>query len=259
MTALDPAGRTIVGVDGCKAGWMAVVKHPGARPAGRVFPSFDLLLSEFPDDAMVAVDMPIGLPDVTRRGGRGPEKLVRALLGERQSSVFSIPSRAAVYAFREPFTTIDRWYEGHRLASAVARATSDPPRAVSIQAFGIFAKIRELDDLLRKEPSLRARVVESHPELAFWQLNGRRSMRLPKKVRNATSPAGMAERLTLLADCGLDADFVLGRPPHGAAADDFLDACALLFVAGRLARGEAISWPDPPETDSHGIPVAIWV
>jgi predicted RNase H-like nuclease len=60
-------------------------------------PSFTALLQSLADDAVIAVDMPIGLPDFTARGGRGPETLVRPLLGERQSSVFSIPSRAAVY------------------------------------------------------------------------------------------------------------------------------------------------------------------
>ena len=40
--------------------------------------------------------MPIGLPDRVGPGGRGPERAVRPLLGERQSSVFSVPSRAAV-------------------------------------------------------------------------------------------------------------------------------------------------------------------
>ena len=100
--------------------------------------------------------MPIGLPDITRKGGRGPETLVRPLLGQRQSSVFSIPSRAAVYAAIEAFTTVELWYEAHRRASAVARTTSEPPRGVSIQAFGIFPKIREIDALLRARPELAA-------------------------------------------------------------------------------------------------------
>ncbi|WP_246658873.1 DUF429 domain-containing protein [Mesorhizobium sp. J18] len=39
---------------------------------------------------MLAVDMPIGLPERTGKGGRGPENLVRLHLDERQSSVFSI-------------------------------------------------------------------------------------------------------------------------------------------------------------------------
>jgi predicted RNase H-like nuclease len=39
--------------------------------------------------AIIAVDMPIGLPDRTQGSGRLPEQLIRPLLGQRQSSVFS--------------------------------------------------------------------------------------------------------------------------------------------------------------------------
>src|SRR5262249_38835384 len=158
--------------DGCKAGWIVVIKQQDRQPEVAIFVSFAELIAGLPDDAVVAVDMPIGLPDFTHHGGRGPERLVRPLIGERQSSVFSIPSRAAVHAFSEPFTTVERWYEGHRLASEVARRTSDPPRGVSIQAFGIFPKIREIDALLRTRAELRMRVIESHPGVAFWRLNG---------------------------------------------------------------------------------------
>jgi predicted RNase H-like nuclease len=255
---LDAGRRTIAGADGCRAGWIAVILAPGGGPGVRTFPSFSGLLDALPDDALVAVDMPIGLPDFTKRGGRGPETRVRAFLGERQSSVFSIPSRAAVYAFAEPFTTVERWYEGHRIAGEAARATSDPPRGVSIQAFAIFSKIREIDALLIERPELRRRVVESHPEVAFWRLNGEVPMRLPKKVKGQVNPAGMAERQALLARLGMPAGFLTRTPPRGAAADDFLDAAALLFVAARLARGEARPFPDPPGVDRLGLPVAIW-
>ena len=173
--------RAVAGVDGCKAGWIAVSRIPGEQPAAKVFPSFADLVAALPGDAAIAVDMPIGLPAFSFRGGRGPEALVRPLLGQRQSSVFSIPSRAALYARTDGFTTLDAWYEAHREASVVARATSSPPRGVSIQAFGIFSKIRELDALLIERPELRGRVIESHPEVAFWQLNGRRAMSLHRR------------------------------------------------------------------------------
>jgi predicted RNase H-like nuclease len=252
------AAVAIAGVDGCKAGWTAVVKMPAAEPAMRICKTFAELIDGLPDDAVMAVDMPIGLPAITRHGGRGPETIVRKLLGERQSSVFSIPSRAAVYAADEDFTGIERWYEAHRLASAVARDTSDPPRGVSIQAFGIFSKIRELDRLLLARPELRGRVIESHPEAAFWRLNGGRAMSLPKKIKGRVNPAGMAERRALLARHGYDRAFLDAAPPRGAGEDDVLDAAAVLLVAARHARGEATPFPDPPGRDEHGIPVAIW-
>ena len=249
---------TVVGVDGCKAGWIAVRRDPGAAPSAAVFASFAALLDALPADATVAVDMPIGLPDLSQKGGRGPEALVRPLLGNRQSSVFAIPSRAALYAHTDGFTTIEAWHVAHRQASEVAKATSDPPRGVSIQAFGIFAKIREIDAVLIARPELRRRVFESHPEVAFCRLNDDQAMRLPKKIKGAVNPAGMAERKALLCRHGYIRGFLDRTPPRGAAADDFLDAAAMMLIAGRIASGEARPFPDPPLADRFGIPVAIW-
>lgn len=248
----------LVGADGCKAGWIAVRRAPGSMPSVEVFVSFAALLSAIPDNAIVAVDMPIGLPEFSSKGGRGPEALVRPLLGTRQSSVFSIPSRAALYADTSDFTTVEAWYAAHRRASDVAKTTSDPPRSVSIQAFGIFSKIREIDTLLIARPDLRGRIFESHPEVAFCRLNGDQAMQLPKKIKGSVNPAGMAERKALLYRHGYDMDFLDQPPPRGAAADDFLDAAVMMLIAGRIAGGQAMPFPDPPRADGFGIPVAIW-
>ncbi|TPK88646.1 DUF429 domain-containing protein [Mesorhizobium sp. B2-4-12] len=255
---MTTATVVLVGADGCKAGWIAVRRDPDAAPSVKVFASFAALLAAVPDDAIVAVDMPIGLPEFSSKGGRGPEAQVRPLLGARQSSVFSIPSRAALYADTADFTTIDAWYAAHIRASEVAKATSDPPRGVSIQAFGIFSKIREIDSLLIARPDLRGRVFESHPEVAFCRLNGDQAMSLPKKIKGSINPAGMAERKVLLCRHGYDMDFLGQPPPRGAAADDFLDAAVMMLIAGRIASGKARPFPDPPLADGFGIPVAIW-
>ncbi|ESY70628.1 DUF429 domain-containing protein [Mesorhizobium sp. M0051] len=267
-----PTKTVLVGVDGCKAGWIAVrhdpgstlrnprsiLRNPGSIASVAVFASFAALLASLPDDAVIAVDMPIGLPEFSSKGGRGPEALVRPLLGARQSSVFSIPSRAALYADTSDFTTIEAWYAAHIRASEVAKATSDPPRGVSIKAFGIFAKIREIDALLIARPDLRGRVFESHPEVAFCRLNGDQAMRLPKKIKGSINPDGMAERKALLCRHGYEMGFLDQPPPRGAAADDFLDAAAMMLIAGRIADGVARPFPDPPLIDRVGIPVAIW-
>lgn len=247
-----------VGVDGCPGGWIAVFRKPDGLHAVKVFASFVDLLTGFQECVVVAVDMPIGLPERTAKGGRGPEMLVRPLLGERQSSVFSIPSRTAVYCESGPFSDAAAVLAAHRRASEVARMTSDPPRAVSIQAFGLFPKIREIDALLAARPDLRLRIFESHPEVAFRSLNGGTAMRLPKKIKGVVNSAGMAERRDLLSRRGFSSGFLEMRPPKGAAADDFLDAAAMFAIAGRIARGEARPYPDPPLADSRGIPIAIW-
>lgn len=195
--------------------------------------------------AVIAVDMPIGLPERTLAGGRGPERLVRRHLGERQSSVFTLPSRAAVHA-------ID-----YREACAIALATSEPPRKVSKQAFFLFPKIREIDALMRADPTLADRVFEVHPELAFWRINGETAMALPKKVKSIVQGSGLAERRAVLIAQGYPAAF-LDTVPRGAAADDLLDAAVNALVARRLYAGTARPFPDPPLRDAFGLRVAIW-
>lgn len=246
----------LAGVDGCPGGWIAVVDRGGAAgPAASVFRRFADLAAGLGEGASVAVDMPVGLPERCL-GGRGPEQLVRPLLGMRQSSVFSIPSRRAVYACTDAEAAAD-WYGAHRRSCAAARETSDPPRAVAIQAFGLFGKIRELDAHLREDPARCARIVEAHPELAFWRLNGRRPLAEPKKVKGRPWEPGLAERAALLAAAGTAPALLAAPPPAGAARDDLLDACAMLTVARRLAAGEVESFPPRPQRDRYGLPIAI--
>lgn len=237
----------IAGVDGCKAGWIAafVDEAAAAPPLFRVFTCWSELLAGLPQPALIAVDMPIGLPDRIVGSGRGPEQAVRALLGERQSSVFSIPSRSAVHA------------GDYGEACRLALATSEPPRKVSQQGFHLFPRIREIDALMRAEPGWRSRIFETHPELAFRTMRGAPLLH-PKKIKGAVNPPGMAERRALLLEARLPAAIVNARPPRGAAADDALDALAALVVARHIAAGRGRPFPDPPGRDSHGLPIAIW-
>lgn len=235
----------IAGIDGCKAGWIVARLDETEHLRLFVVPDFTSLFAgdDLPD--LVAVDMPIGLPDQVLGSGRGPEQAVRSLLGDRQSSVFSIPSRQAVHA------------ADYRDACALALATSAPPRRVSKQGFHLFPKIREIDALLRGQPAWCARIYETHPELAFRTMRGA-PLAHPKKIKGVINPAGMAERRALLIAAGLPSQIVHARPPRGAAADDMLDALAALVVAGHIRAGRGKPFPDPPGRDSHGLPIAIW-
>jgi predicted RNase H-like nuclease len=119
-------GTWLAGADGCPIGWVVAF----ARPAGeqvhvRIVPRFADVLAAPESPAIIAVDIPIGLPARVGYGGRAAENAVRPLLGARQSSVFSVPSRAALAA------------QDYRDACRIALETSDPPRMVSKQLFMI--------------------------------------------------------------------------------------------------------------------------
>ena len=239
----------VAGADGCPPGWAVVLRDiTGRRPAEFIVCADMAALLRHPRvPAMIAVDMPIGLPERVGAGGRGPEAEVRPLLGERKSSVFSIPSRSAVYA------------EDFEAACEASLATSEPPRKVSIQAFHLFPKIRQIDALLREDPGLLMLVKECHPEVAFMRMNGGAPLAEPKKVKSSVHEPGIAERKGLLREvAGYDEAFLGMKPPPGVGIDDFIDACACAYVAEKLGKGEATSFPAKPERDAHGIPMAIW-
>jgi len=237
----------LAGVDGCRAGWIAAFVLPvGEEARLRIVPRFADVLAAPEAPVVVAVDMPIGLPERVGRGGRAAENAVRPLLGARQSSVFSVPSRAALAA------------KEYRDACRVALATSDPPRKVSKQLYMIAPKIREVDACLRADRAAAARVFEVHPELAFWRLNGGRALDQPKKVKGGCYAPGLALRRRLLIEAGFPPMVVNAAPPKGAGPDDLLDALACAAVARRIHAGTARPFPDPPERDALGLPMAIW-
>ncbi|ACA20884.1 NUDIX hydrolase [Methylobacterium sp. 4-46] len=232
----------VAGVDGCPGGWIAAFQPlaAGAPVRLRVLPDLASLCDGPEAPAIVAIDIPIGLPERVGAGGRLAEQLVRPLLGPRRASVFPTSSRAVVQA------------PDYAAAIALSRQGDRQPFAPSPPANALFPRIRAVDALLRARAELRERVREVHPELAFAVLNG---APLPEAKR---TKGGAALRRALLARAGLPEAAIAGPPPRGARADDLLDALAALVVARGIARGRALSYPDPPERDAHGLPAAIW-
>lgn len=237
----------LAGVDGCPSGWIAAFVRPDRQEARvRVVPRFADIVSTPEALAVIAVDIPIGLPERVGHGGRAAENAVRPLLGARQSSVFSVPSRAAIYA------------DDYRNACRIALATSEPPRKVSKQLFMLAPKIREVDAVLRADAALARRIFEVHPEVAFWRLNGGAALTEPKKVKSRPYEPGLVLRRRLLVAAGLPAITVNALPPKGASPDDLIDALACAAIARRIHAGLARPFPDPPERDACGLPMAIW-
>jgi predicted RNase H-like nuclease len=246
----------LAGIDGCLGGWIvAFVRIRGDAARVRIVSRFVDILCAPEAPAVIAIDVPIGLPE---QGGRIAEVLARKHLGKLKRSVFSIPSRQAVYSELGPFANESERYAAHQRACAVAEATSNPPKRMTIQTFGILPKIREVDEALRAIPAAAARVCEVHPELAFWRLNGDRALNQPKKVKSRPHAPGLALRRRLLVDGGLPKDCVNTEAPRPAGPDDLLDALACAAIARRIHAGEARPFPYPPPRDAYGLAMAIW-
>jgi predicted RNase H-like nuclease len=243
----------LAGVDSCPKGWIAVFVRPSGQDGDtRVFCRFSDILTAPEAPAVIAVDIPIGLPKRAGQGGRAAEATVRSLLTKRRPSVFSVPSRCAIYAEIGPFKNQKEKEAARRRASMVAVATSDPPRKITVQSFAIFPKIREVDKVMQaKKRSLR--ICEVHPEIAFWLMNSENEVADSKKAQ-----AGAERRKKLLTEWKLPRHIMDRRPPKGAGSDDLLDALACAAIARRIHAGIARPFPDPPPRDSFGLPMAIW-
>jgi predicted RNase H-like nuclease len=208
----------VAGVDGCRGGWIVV--HAGHAV---VHDDFAGVLGALPDDAVVAVDMPIGLVDRHEPGGRDVDRAARRELGPKRSSVFSAPPRSLLGARTLP--------EARRRGGRV-----------TLQALNLLPRIEDVDTVMT--PELQSRVFEVHPELSFAAMDGGVPVVAPKR-----SATGARHRRALLALAGVE---VPERPP-GAALDDVLDACALAWSAGRIAGGIASRIPAVPTCDARGL------
>ncbi len=233
-----PAPR-LLGVDACRGGWViAWVEGRGSTPVSRtrrepwgpgaidlgLERDFSSVLARAGSDGIVAIDMPIGLPDGEPRTC---DQEARAVLGPRRaSSVFPAPVRRTLAA-----TTY---------ADACAASLDTCGRALSQQTFHLLPRIRDVDAVVT--PALQQRIREVHPEVVFASLAGGAGLAAPKR-----RPEGHALRLALLAtalgplpNVG-EARRRLGRSAVGL--DDLVDALACLVAAGRIAAGSARRLP----------------
>ena len=225
----------VLGIDACPGGWVGALLVPGApRPRVVVAPTIaelvEMVRAEV-DVLVVGIDIPIGLPDSTIRQAA---VLARKELPGRASTVFTTLTRSAYLA------------QGRAEADAVNRGLSG--QGVGAQAFGLRAKILEVDAWLRGRPTVE--VVEVHPEVSFAAMAG--APLPPKRTED-----GQTKRLATLAASGIARPSVLKG--SGYAPDDVLDACAVAWSAHRRATGEGRRLPDPPEVFSDGIRAAIHI
>jgi len=222
----------VIGIDGCRKGWIGIVAGGGDVEA-LFSPRVADLVAAAGDVAAIAIDIPIGLPD---RGVRQADRAARERLGRLASSVFLTPVRAALAA------------EPYREATAVAvRLTGS---GISQQAYRLREKIFEVEDWLPGSP---APVWEVHPEISFAVANG-----APLGCSKHTW-AGGQERRQILARHGLVLDGPLLPAGRHAGPDDVLDAAIAAWSARRLAAGTGESLPArPEEMTPGGRPMAIW-
>ena len=227
-----------VGIDGCRAGWVAAFQLDG-DPVLAVVKTLSELTPHLSHETTVMIDMPIGL--LNDDSSRQCDALARERLRPyRSSSVFGVPPRAV--------TRISDYPQ----ANALSRELTG--KGLSKQSFYLFPKIRELDDWL-VNPERQGEWWECHPELAFAQLNGGIPLKASKK-----SEMGQAERLSLLADLPC-VGAVLQRAGQNykrkdVLLDDCIDALVCLLTAER-DQHQRIVIPAARTKDERGLTMGI--
>jgi len=224
----------VLGVDACRAGWVGVVLGDGPVRAhvGATVAEVLARAEATGPVAVVAVDIPIGLPDAAVRRA---DRETATALGPRRSSVFVTPTRTALNA------------ADYRAGLAANRGLG--MGGFSVQAFALRPKVLEVDAWVR---ACGRRVVEVHPELSFARMAG------APLCESKHTWAGVHRRTDLLRAHGVAFPDDLGAAGRTAAVDDVLDAGAAAWSARRVAEGTARCLPDPPEVFSDGLPAAIW-
>ena len=227
---------SLLGVDGCRSGWVAVTWRDSAPLECRIVSTAELLeMARLA--SVVGIDIPIGLLDA---GDRDCDHQTRQFLRRgRASSVFSAPNRGWLNSLT------------HHDANTIARAING--KGISIQAFNIAAKVRAIDNMLREAPDVQDRVREVHPEVSFAIMNDG-VVASSKKTAD-----GRAARRRLLCREFGDADVarLCAERPTGCAEDDLLDAMAVVWSARRIRDGLAMMLPAQATFDCFGLRMQI--
>jgi predicted RNase H-like nuclease len=142
----------VLGVDGCRNGWVAVSLSDGVFTSAFFTPDLGRVTRESVD--VIAVDMPIGLPAV---GPRPADEAARIFVGPRRSSVFMTPAESVLRCETFP--------------EANAKARSLNGKGLTQQAFALRKRIFEVAkavasgsriiEVHRRSPSVRSAAIPS--------------------------------------------------------------------------------------------------
>jgi predicted RNase H-like nuclease len=230
-----------VGVDGCKAGWFAVILTEEGDWDIDVFSDVSHLLNKIDDSSLILIDIPIGLRERGAQERHCDTEARRLLRPNRSSSVFRAPCRAAIYC------------ENYKEASDINEERTG--RWLSLQTWNILRKIREVDDLLINREFAKSRVRETHPEICFWAMAGH-------PMEHSKKPAaGYLERMQVLQSVYPNTKDIINRALSAykrkeVARDDILDALSAAVTAA-VGVQRLVSIPEKPEFDSRGLRMEI--
>ena len=225
--------KYVIGIDGSRGGWVAVLRHSENEKICDIkfAKKLSALLKGNIDLALI--DMPVGLDDKIKSGGRLVDKMARKFLIKRKSSIFNAPSRYTLKA--------TNYKEANKINKIYGLGLSK-------QSWNLIPKIIEVEEILNLKE--RPEIYESHPELCFQVMNGK-ELRYSKKEN-----LGINERKRILSSNGFNKTFLkkcISQRNINYQPNDFLDACAISWSALRVAKKKNINLPEDTHFDKFGI------
>jgi len=229
-----------IGIDGCRYGWF-VVKTNQQDWKIELIKNINDLKIEDNITKQIIIDIPIGLPNRDLKA-RECDIIARKLLGKRASSIFSAPIREILDA------------ENYKTACSINKEFTG--KKISLQTWNLIPKIKEIDNFLMKNKRYITVFNESHPELVFWFLNGKKDL-----INNKKSNDGILERLNILSkyDSRVFEIYNLALRKYlrkDVKKDDIIDAIALALSA-YLSNNNLNGIPIKPEKDNFEIEMKI--
>jgi predicted RNase H-like nuclease len=217
----------IAGVTPCATGWLVASAKVGGSifspEPPRVLETFTEVLDERPTFSTIALNAPVGYAEESQAGGRTCDRMARALLGRRGSTVHNAPSRAV-------------------LERGVVIA-HDGLDAISNM---LLSRYREV--ATEMAPYRQRVVFEAHPELSFYQLNDDTPLRWSKKFE-----AGQDERRLLLEKKIQGIERMFDTELDDVPLSHVLDVAAMLWTARRIFAKAGTRIPIDPEWDEQGL------
>nr|WP_242987708.1 DUF429 domain-containing protein [Anaerobacterium chartisolvens] len=235
----EQRGFSSVGIDGCRAGWVAVnITKEGFEV--ELYKSIVEICSKYSDSDSILVDMPIGLPESIDE--IRPDAEARKIIAGRSSCIFNTPCRQSVYT------------EDYFEASSINKQVLG--KGLSKQSFAICNNIREIDELLEKVPEFKEKIKESHPEICFAMLQSTGPYKEPIYESKHTEEGQYARFTVLEQYYDRAADFVQyihGHPRLSKISEDCIDALCLAVTGMLGIKNGFRTVPEKPMCDSRGI------
>ena len=247
------------GIDGCGSGWVCIGLNDAGEYQFVVAADIDNACREIKTHGarIALIDIPIGLSDGADE--RECDRLARKRIGKRRSSVFRVPCRQAIEAYREGGKEEQRKERGRAASIKVAGGP------LSVQTWAIAAKIAEVDQFMQSGGNRDFALREVHPEVCFRALNGKTLEYNKKKRKGKDERREILERYladTRLVESKIRCEYLKKE----VADDDILDALIAAVTAKRIAPKHPPdlpetslekTLPDNPPEDNYGLPMEM--